>query len=182
MDMNVKGSVFIPWVRAIKANKTGVYDKYLTDKDREIINERILPNIWYPYETYKNLINATFEVVANKDLEVVAEWTRLFSQQAMTGLYAGSLEGLTPLQYIKRSGIIIRTYFSFGKVEGVAEAENQALLTLSEFDMQFLPIQYIVKGWLEGNLSLCGAKNIKSDIVTKSWEGAPHTAIRYTWT
>jgi hypothetical protein len=182
MDMSVKGSVLVPWVKGIKANKTGVYDKYLSNKDREIISEKILPNVWCPFETYRHCVNALFEVVANKDPEVIADWTRIFSQQVMTGLYGGTLEGLTPLQYIKRCATIIRTYFSFGKIEGVVEAEKQALFTVSEFDMQFIPLQYIIKGWIEGNLSLCGAKDVRSEIITKSWEGAPNTSMRFTWT
>jgi hypothetical protein len=182
MAMKVKGSVFIPWVKVIKANKTGAYDNYLTNKDREIIDERILPNIWYPFETYKNCLNAVFEVLAKKDLEVATGWGRTFSKQVMSGLYEGTLEGLTPLDYLKRIGTLHKNFFNFGKIEIVFEAEKQVVYKLLEYDRQFVPLQYILRGWVEGSLSLCGAKNIKTEILTKTWEGAPFTSMRFTWT
>jgi hypothetical protein len=182
MAMKVKGSLFIFWVKAIKANKTGVYDKYLSNKDREIISERILPNIWYPFETYQNCVTAVFEVVANKNLEVVTEWGRMSSRELMTGLYGGTLDGLTPVDYLKKIGILHRTFFNFSKIESVIESKNQALFKLIEFEPLFSLQQYMVKGWIEGILSLCGAKDVRSEIITKSWEGAPFTSIRFTWT
>jgi hypothetical protein len=183
MDMSAKGSIIVPWVKAIKADKSGVYDKYLSNKDREIISERLLPNVWYPFETYRSCVNAVFEVIAKKDLETITEWTRIFSQQVMTGLYGGVLEGVTPLNYIKRCGRIFRNFFIFGKIEGAIEGENQALVKVFfESDIQFIPFNYIIKGWIEGNLALCGAKNVKGEIITKSWEGSPYTSMRFTWT
>jgi hypothetical protein len=35
---------------------------------------------------------------------------------------------------------------------------------------------------MERGLELCGAKDVKSEFATKSWEGEPATSIRFTWT
>ena len=182
MDMKVKGSLFIPWVKVIKANKSGVYDKYLTNKDREILNERILPNIWYTFKTYKNCLNAVFEVLAKKDLKVATEWGRAFSKEVLSGLYGGTLEGLTLISYLKNFATFYGSFFNFGKTEIVFEGKKQVVCKLLEFERQLVPLQYIFMGWMEGGLSLFGAKNIITEVLTKNWEGAPHTSMRFTWT
>jgi hypothetical protein len=180
--MNVKGSVFIDLVRIIKKDKSGVYDKYLTNEDREIISQKMWPSTWYPYETYKRCLKAIFEVVAKNDLEVAKEWGRLVCQAVMTSVYKGLLKGLDPFSFIQQFESINRSLYDFGKTEIVAEGKNQALYKLSSFDAQFVPLYYIMQGWMERGLELCGAKNIKCEFVTKSWKGDPFTSMRFTWT
>jgi len=180
--MNVKGSVFIDLVRIIKKDKSGVYDKYLTNKDREIIRPKMWPNGWYPYETYKHCLGAIFEVVAKNDLKVAKEWGRTICQAVMTSVYTGLLKDCDPFSFIKQFESINRSFYDFGETEIVAEGENRALYKLSSFDAKFVPLYYIMQGWMERGLELSGAKNIKCEFVTKSWKGDPFTSMRFTWT
>lgn len=180
--MNVKGTVFIDLVKIIKKDKSGVYDKYLTNKDREIISPKMWPNGWYPYETYKHCLGAIFEVVAKKDLKVAKEWGRTTCQAVMTSTYKGLLKGCDPLSFIKQFETINRNLYDFGKTEIVTEGENRALYKLSSFDAKFVLLYYIIQGWTERGLELSGAKKIKCEFVTKSWEGDPFTSMRFTWT
>lgn len=57
---NVKGSILLDWVKAVRADKKGSYDKLLSDADKEIVARTILPSSWYPFETYM----ACFKAVA----------------------------------------------------------------------------------------------------------------------
>jgi hypothetical protein len=180
--MKVKGSIFIEFVKAIRANKTGVFDKYLTDEDREIISQRIMPNIWYPYETFKHCLWAFFEVMANKNLETIKGWGRLYSELVMPKIYAAILRTDDPLSFIKRVGVFERNFFDFGRVEMVLERNTQAVYTVTDLDPQFAPIQYMLFGWIERIMELCGAKNLRCTTLTKSWEGAANTSVRLTWT
>jgi hypothetical protein len=180
--MNVKGSVFIDLVRMIKKDRSGVYDKYLTNKDREVIRQKIWATGWYPYETYKHCLKAIFEVVAKNDLEVAKEWGRRTCQAVMTSTYKDHLTGRDPFSFIKQFEIINQSLYDFGKTEIVAEGENRALYKLSSFDAEFVLLYYIIQGWIERGLELSGAKNIKCEFVTKSWEGHPITSMRFTWT
>ncbi len=182
MDKKVKGPVFIELVKMIKKDKSGVYDTYLTKKDREIISQKLLPSTWYPYEIYKRCLQAVFEVVAKNDLEVAKEWGRAACQTVMTGIYANVVKNCDPFSFIKKYQTTYRNIYDFGKTEVVAEGENQAVYTLSDFDAQFALGYYPIQGWLERGLELCGAKNVKSEFVTKSWEGQPATSIRFSWT
>jgi hypothetical protein len=180
--MQVKGSIFVEFVKTIRSNKTGVFDKYLTAADREIISQRILPNIWYPYETFKHCLTAVFEVLAKQDLEVVKEWGRAYGQAIMTTLYVTILKKGSPLSYVKRIGVLVRTFFDFGRVEIVLESETQAVYKIYDFDLQYAPIHYLLNGWIERTMEICGAKDLKCKTITKSWAGDANTSIRLSWT
>jgi hypothetical protein len=183
MDKNVKGSIFIEVVKRIKKDKSGVYKKYLTNEDWDVISQNLLPSSWYPYEPYKNCLKAIFKVVAKNDLEVAKEWGRTSCQAVMTGIYASVLKKkCDPLSFIKQYDTTYRNFYDFGQTVVIAEGKNGALYQLSDFDEQFALVYYAIQGWIERGLELCGAKNVSSEFVTKSWEGKPFTSIRFTWT
>jgi hypothetical protein len=107
---------------------------------------------------------------------------RLSGLAALTSTYAGIVKGIDPLSFIKKYEFIHGNFYDFGKLEIVVEGKNRAIYKLSAFDAQFVPLYYLIQGWMEQGLELCGAKNIKCEFVTKSWEGAPYTSMRFTWT
>jgi hypothetical protein len=54
--VKVKGTMIVLFVKGIRADKSGRHDPFLTDQDRGIISQQILPSAWYPAETYKNYL------------------------------------------------------------------------------------------------------------------------------
>lgn len=177
----VKGTLLIDFVKTVKADKSGAYDAYLTDQDRKIISEHILPSAWYPFETFKNCFNASVMVLAKGDMETVREWGRLYGEAIITSVYKGLIKGGSPLESLKKYGIYIRNFFDFGEILIEAVSENEAIVTIKEMDNDFEPLYHMVKGWIERSLEMCGAKNISVEFISKSWEGKPETSIKYSW-
>lgn len=180
--MNVKGSICIDLVKMIKNDKSGACDTYLTDKDRQIMSQRILPSIWYPYEAYKHWITAIFEVFAKKDTEVAKKWGAAVCQAVMTTMYAALITKRDPLDFLNKYGSIHKNFYDFGKIDVIVEKENQVLFTLPQEFKDCFPVYYLIQGWLERGMELCGAKNITVGFISKSWEGKPDTTLRITWT
>lgn len=179
--MNVKGSIFIEVVKMVKKNKGLIYSKYLTKKDREFIKQNLFPSSWYPYEPYKHCLSAAFEVIAKNDLQVATQWGRTSCQATMTDIYKSVIKDCDPRSFLEKHEAISKSYYDFGKTEMIIEGENQALCKLSDFDNKFAPLHCTIQGWLERGLELCGAENVRSEMVTKSWEKQPFTSIRFTW-
>jgi len=177
----VKGSILVDFVKTIRADKTGVYERYLTPEDKAIVTGKILPSAWYPYETFKNCFNAIFEVLAKKNLDQARQWGKFYGEAIMSGIYKGLLRQDEPLEYIKKSQVHIKNFYDFGKIEVISEKPNQVLIKAMDFDPSFPPLYYIMLGWWERTVELCGAKNIQSEFVRKSWEGAEDTAFRIKW-
>jgi hypothetical protein len=178
----VKGTILVDFVKTIRADKSGVYKSYLSAEDMDIVSRRVLPSAWYPFETFKHCFNAVFEVVAKKNLETVRNWGRLYGSQIMTDVYRGLLKQGEPLEYFKKYPVYIKNFFDFGRVEVIEEKPNQVLVKFLDFAPDFAPLYYMVYGWLEKTAEICGARNLHSEIVSRSWQDPDDTAFRFSWT
>jgi uncharacterized protein (TIGR02265 family) len=176
-----KGSVLIDFVKTIKADKTGAYDKVLTPEDKAFLDQRILPSAWYDYEIFKRCFNAVFEVFAQKNLETIRKVGKMYGESIMTNQYKNLLKNGDPLEYIKKYPVYIKNFFDFGEVQIIEEGPKQVLLRILDLDPTFPPVYYIMIGWLERTLELCGARSVRIEFIKKSWENNAETEVRYTW-
>ncbi len=179
--MNVKASVFINLVKTIKHDKSGAFNKYLTDKDRKFIGTKILPSSWCPFDIYERCITAVYEVMGKSNPEVAKGWGRAECKAALTGIYSSFVDGRDPIGFIREYEMVHKRFFDFSRVEVIVEGKNQVVFKLINFDTRCIPLYYIIQGWLEQGMELCGAKNIQFSFLSKSWEGYPDTSMRLTW-
>ena len=177
----VKGTILLDFVKTIRADKKGSYDQYLTAKDREIISERILPSAWYPYETYMACFQGVAAVVGKNNSQTIRQWGRLYGEAIITGVYKGIVKEGAPLDSLKKYSSYYRNLFDFGEFEIVPASPREAVLAVRGFDLQFEPQYHLIRGWIERSIELCGAREVKSDFVAKSWEGAPDTRLQLSW-
>jgi len=76
-EKRVKGTLLLDYVCMIRANKDKDWQKYLKPEDWEIINGRILPSLWYPYETFERAGMATFYVLGGGNFDAVRAWGKI---------------------------------------------------------------------------------------------------------
>jgi len=74
--MKVKGSMILDYVKVIRANKEKNWEPYLEPQDWDIIEGKILPSSWYPYETFQRIGLAIFREIAKSDLDTVRQFGR----------------------------------------------------------------------------------------------------------
>ena len=170
------------FVKTIRANKSGVYDKFLVDEDRAIIGTQIFPATWYPYETFKRCFLAVYEVIAKRSLEEVKEWGSLFSELIMTKILRNTINGDKPLDHIRRIPVYINTFYNIGYSEVTVEAPTRILLQLHDCDPDFQPLYYFLLGWFQKTAELCGARNVRCEFINMS-EANKSNTIKYliTW-
>jgi len=72
----IKGSMIKTIVRAMRADKSGIYNKLLSDKAKELYTQRILDPVWYPFDTYKECFNALYQVDGKNDPRIITQWGR----------------------------------------------------------------------------------------------------------
>jgi hypothetical protein len=178
----VKGTILLDFVKTIRADKTGVYDQYLSDEDREILKERILPSGWYPYETFRNCFNAVVQVLAKGDMDSVRQWGRIYGENIVTGVYKGIIKDRAPMESLSKYSTYIRNLFDFGEISIESVSGNEAIVSIKGLDADFEPLYHMMLGWLERSLELCGAKDIEAEVLSKAWEGAAESKVRISWT
>ncbi len=71
MEMEVKGTLILDYVKFVRANKDKHWDKWLTPQDWDVVNSLVLASKWYPFETWQRLGAAVFNEVAGKNLSLI---------------------------------------------------------------------------------------------------------------
>ncbi|MFX1237134.1 MAG: hypothetical protein ACFE8P_05370, partial [Promethearchaeota archaeon] len=125
----VKGSMIKIFVKAVRADKSGVYDKYLTDKDKEIISEKIFDSAWYPFETYKNCFNAVATVFARGNLEIIKKWGVDVGKDLMEKIYMPSLARKDLKSSLQLYNRLFKLWFNFGRQSIEFLSDNEVNLT-----------------------------------------------------
>ncbi len=177
----VKGSILLPWVKGIKANKSGVYDSLLTQKSKDAISKLILSSSWYDFDIYKNCFNAIAQVEVKGDTNICREWGRAYSDSIMKSVYKSSIIKADPKSIMDRFGLVLKSMFNFGQLKQERIKDNEMILLVEDFDPDFELFYYIIIGWLEKYIELCMEKPVQATFIEKSWEGNPVTRIKVTW-
>ena len=141
----VKGTIFLSVVKAIRADKTGVFDPFLTEQDKAIVSKKVMPSIWYPYETYKNCFTALARVVARNNPETIKEWGREQADATMSGVYKSVILKPDIESALKAYQVTFKSHFDFGGVEWTRVAENTVSIAFTGFDRDFEPWYYSSK-------------------------------------
>jgi len=165
----VKGTAFVNFAKSIRANKSGVYAKYLTEEDKDILSRKILAAVWYPYETFKRCFKAVFEVVGKNDFETARQWGRLYGELIMTDIYKDTFRKGDPLYHVKKIPIYILTFFDFARWEALVEKPNQVLITLPDCDPDFAALYHFFRGWFQKMAELGGGQNVRCEFVKMGW-------------
>lgn len=176
-----KGSMFITFVKAIKADKTGTCEALLTDEDKEIVSKLILQASWYPFETYKNCFKAVCQVNAKNNPRVLREWGREAGEATMTTIYKTVLQQKDAETAIDAYQLIVKNQYDSGGIEKIKVSDNEIVFKLVDFDPDFEQWYHVCMGWIERTIELVINKEVRSTIVERSWEGAPATVFKMSW-
>lgn len=177
----VKGSMFIMFVKAIKSDRKGAFDKFLTNQDREVLSGLVLQSQWYPYETYKNCFLAVSRVIARDAPKTLRDWGRIYGEESITTIYKSVLLKKDPRAAIEEYQRIFKSQFDFGRMEGNVTSDNEMTVTVFDFDKDVEPWYYVAQGWIERLIELVIKKPVRSEILDRSWAGAPATVFRLNW-
>ena len=112
----VRGILFLDYVRMIKAHKSVDWEKQLPPEDIDYLTARIDPNGWYPMASFERMGNAILEHVAGGQLNAVHHWGRL-SATMLHSAHPMLLEKGDPVETVRRFRVQRATYFDFEALE-----------------------------------------------------------------
>lgn len=181
--MKVKGTWILNYVKIIRANKDRDWDKYLKPEDWEIINGRVLPSQWYPYESFRRFGLAAFKEVAGSDLETVRGFGRLVLDDLVKVYKQIPTQG-DPHTSVKKFVAFRENFFQDvdGYTRVVDEGENwlDYKIMMNESDIKHEaaePFACQLAGSLEALVEKVGGKDVKAEI-TRQDDGF---LIHVTW-
>ena len=189
-DKKVKGTVLLDYVRLIRVAKDKNWDKHLKKEDWDIVNGRILPSLWYPYEIFFRLGKAVFHEIANSNLDIVKQFGKSNAETLFKGTYKGIMDSTVSsgggvIKFLERYATLTPTLFNFVTNSYEKISENHVIfrvkIDLKPDEMISEPYFAQLSGTIEKVVEMCGGKNPKTKLIAKQWEGAPDTAIDISW-
>ena len=178
----VKGVLFLDYVRMLKAHKSGGWIEELPPADRPYLDMKIDPAGWYPMETFERMGNAILKYVAGGELLPVRLWGR-FSAAQMRTVNPMLLAPGDPVDTLHRFKVMRATFFDFAALDILMLHAGEAQIEI-RYHMG-MPAEEAAAtqtlGFFEGLLELAGAKSIDARFREKSWENHERTVLALRW-
>lgn len=178
----VKGILFLDYVRMLKAHKGVEWSAVLGADELRYLDRQIDTTAWYPMDAFERMGNAILRFVAGDQLMPVRLWGR-FSAAQLRAAHPRLLAPGDPVESIHRFHVMRQTFFDFDALEVLMLHEGEAQIAIA-YHMG-MPAEEAAcvqtMGFFEGLLDLAGAKDIRATLRAKSWEGAPRTLLDLRW-
>jgi hypothetical protein len=178
----VRGVLFLDYVKMVRSFKGPTMSTYLDDAERAYIAQKIEPDAWYPMAVFERLGCAILATVARGELFPVQLWGR-YSVQPLHKAYPGLLEPGQPVETLRRFHVLRQTFFDFEAltVPSIHDGEAQIAINYYMGETAEEAASYQALGFFEGLLELAGAKDIRGDFRAKAWRGDAKTLLVMRW-
>lgn len=182
MNRKVMGTLFVDYVRMLRAHKAVDWKKHLTADELQWLTQKIQPTAWYPMAAFERMGLAILQVIAGGDLETVkafgsasVDW---LLEQHPTLMAHGD-----PRESIMRFQVLRQSFFNFNALEvlGVNDGEAQMRLGYQMAPLAEEAASLQAMGFFERLLDLAGAKNVQAKFSSRSWAGESETVLELVW-
>lgn len=183
MLRQVKGVLFLDYVRMIRSHKRVDWSQHLAPEDLSYLSTPIDPKAWYPMAGFERLGNAILKVIAQNQLLAVRMWGR-FSVDQLRKDQPELVAVGDPLETLNRFRVLRSTYFDFDALklimlhEGAAEIEIAYHMGMPAEEAA----SYQTMGFFERQVELAGGREVEARFPQRSWAGDARTLLALTWT
>lgn len=179
----VKGILFVDYVRMLRGHKGVDWSARLSADDLPYLTEHIDPDGWYPMASFERLGNQILHFVARDDLQAVRMWGR-FSVDALRATHPTLLAQGDPIETINRFRVLRATFFDFDALDVPMLHDDEAEIVI-RYHMgmpaeEAAALQTV--GFFERLLELAGAKDVEARLRERSWLGDARTLLALRWT
>jgi hypothetical protein len=181
-ERHVKGTLFMDYVRMIRAYKGGQWATHLAPDDLTYLARRIEPETWYPMDTFERMGLAILAEI-QPDLEVIRAWGRgqidVLCAHDPSPLVPGD-----PMHTLMRFRVLRASFFDYPALEITDLSDGAATLTISYGMSQSAEeaASFQTVGFFERLLEVAGASDVGASFASKAWEGDLVTTVRLVWT
>jgi hypothetical protein len=179
---HVRGSLFVDYVRLIRARKEVDWSKYLEPEDFAFLREPIDDAGWYPTATFERFGLGILHAVANSSVEMVRNWGR-FQVDAMLRLQPEILAHNSPRESLMRVVVHRKGFFDFDVLTTKEISDGHAVF---ELDYQMSHVAELAAcmqtiGAFEELVTRAGGREVVARFTRRAWEADGCTAFEVTW-
>lgn len=182
MPRHVKGTLFVDYVRMLRAHKGVDLSRYLTDVDLPYLQAVVEPDAWYPMETFERFGMAILDEMAKGDLLVVRAWGRLQAEH-LAKTHDDLLVPGDPRESLMRFQVVRRSFFDFDAVT-IPELSDASARVHVDYGMGSRSEQaaaHQTLGFFGRLVELAGALSVRAGFEQRAWEGDGKTVVALDW-
>ena len=169
---HVKGTLFVDYVRMIRAHKSIAWAQHLTPRDLDYLGKRVEPDAWYPMDTFERMGIAILAEI-RPDLETIRAWGAaqvewLCAQEPSPLVVGDVFETLMHFRVVRAS------FFDYPALDIADLTEGEATLIIS-YGMSKRAEEaasWQTVGFFERLLEVAGAAGVRASFATKAWRRA----------
>jgi hypothetical protein len=179
---SVKGSLFVDYVRMLRAYKGVDWSPYLDEHDLAYMSSRIQPGDWYPMESFERMGLAILGEIARNDLTLVKHFGRV-ALDALCKQYDNLVAPGDPHESLLRFQVLRQSFFDFSALEfkDVREKEASMLVDYGMRGKAEEAAAYQTMGFFERLLERAGGEKVRVSLATRKWRQDPATRILMQW-
>jgi hypothetical protein len=182
VEHQVKGALFVDYVRMIRAHKAVDWARYLAPEDLRYLEERVEAQLWYPMPSFERMGLAILDELARGDLLAAQEWGRR-SADLLAAAQPDILVPGDPRESLMRFQVMRGSFFDFAAVS-VEEITDSAARIKVRYGMGLRAEQaacHQTLGFFQRLLQLAGAPEVRAVFDARSWEGDVATLVALDW-
>jgi len=179
---NVKGSLFVNYVKMIRAYPQLPWADHLKPEDLELINQLILPASWYPIEAMQRIGMAAFKLVAKENFAILRAYGRSLADQ-MHADNPGLVVKGRPLDTLHKYCAIQGRLYSFKSLDTVDISPQHMIVHIySQPEDTWIPV-YLeqISGTVERLVELSGGRQVQIKLLESVLQGAKQNTLDMTW-
>ena len=166
----------------IRRRKDVDWEHRLPARDLAYLKQRILPDDWYPMETFERFGIAILSGFEGATLDAVRAWGR-FSACQYSAEHPDLVALNDPIESLMRLKVMRSTLFNFPAfdIPTLIELDAHVVVTYHMGPTAEEAACYQTMGFCEGVLSLAGARNVRAEFIERAWTGASRTVLDLQW-
>lgn len=179
----VRGHFFVEYVRMIRRRKDVDWERLFPAGDLTYLKQPILPNEWYPMETFERFGGAILTQFEGVTLGAVRSWGKL-SASRYSAEHPTLVAANNPVESLMRLTVLRSTFFNFRAFDIPMLVDRQARVAVT-YHMGAMAEEaacHQTMGFCEEVLSLSGATEIHAFFEERAWRGDPTTHFSLDWT
>jgi len=182
VNRQVKGALFVDYVRMLRGRKDVDWSERLTAADMVYLSGRIDPNAWYPMESFERMGLAILGTIAGGDLALVKGWGRA-QIDWLCQIHPQLLAPGDPCESLMRFEVLRKSFFDYPAIE-IREITNAEAVIEVAYHMGAAAEEaacHQTLGFFERLLEMAGSHDVNAHFTDESWEGDLLTTIALSW-
>lgn len=178
---HAKGTGVIEVVRTLRAHRRQGVLKDLSPAAEQLLDTHILPNEWYSFAAFRELLDFMYEHLLGSSEEAALQAGITGGRTLLKGPHKGFVTPGDPAATVYAMRHTWRVYFDFGSLEAEIVEGPAVRFTVSGYPDVSIMHGMTIAGWAVAAAQLAGSRNAGCEMLERPWQGDAQLVYRVYW-